>query len=211
MDGLTESDEMEGMVLIALVITGVGGLSEDTKVSLREEIAMCAVVEEIVVTSEVVWSKSLWVNMLSLIVEAVGLTGGTNSVVIVTVGRVEPTEGIDVVKSLANVEGWDRVTLVSSKNTIVVLGEVTAEILTGSENVCVSSWGVTKAWVEAVCGDKIPADKDAAVLCEELVEKVTPIVFIVEELGSSGSAWVLAELGDEAELPLDFSEVQSTV
>jgi hypothetical protein len=43
------------------------------------------------------------------------------------------------------------------------------------------------------------------------VEKVTPIVFIVEELGSSGSAWVLAELGDEAELPLDFSEVQSTV
>jgi hypothetical protein len=43
--------------------------------------------------------------MLSLIVEAVGLTGGTNSVVIVTVGRVEPTEGIDVVKSLANVEG----------------------------------------------------------------------------------------------------------
>ena len=54
MDGLTESDEMEGTVLIALVITGVGGLSEDTKVSLREEIAMCAVVEEIVVTSEVV-------------------------------------------------------------------------------------------------------------------------------------------------------------
>lgn len=54
MDGLTKSAEMEGRVVVALVITGVEGLSEDTKVSLRKETAMSAVVEEIVVTSEVV-------------------------------------------------------------------------------------------------------------------------------------------------------------
>lgn len=36
---------------------------------------------------------------------AVGLTGGTAAVVIVPVGGGEPTEGIDVVTSLAKVEG----------------------------------------------------------------------------------------------------------
>lgn len=54
MDGLTKSAEMEARVLIALVITGVGGLSEGTKVSLREETAVSAVVEEISVNSEVI-------------------------------------------------------------------------------------------------------------------------------------------------------------
>lgn len=43
--------------------------------------------------------------MMSLVVEAVGLTDGNTAVVIVTVGRGDPTESIDVVKSLAKVEG----------------------------------------------------------------------------------------------------------
>lgn len=207
MDGFIELDEMEGMVFIVLVIIGVGGFSEDIKVFFREEIVMCVVVEEIVVIFEVVWSKFLWVNMLLLIVEVVGFIGGINFVVIVIVGRVELIEGIDVVKFLVNVEGWDRVILVLLKNIIVVLGEVIVEILIGSENVCVSSWGVIKVWVEVVCGDKILVDKDVVVFCEELVEKVIFIVFIVEEFGSLGSVWVFVELGDEVELFLDFFEV----
>lgn len=54
MDGLTKSSEMGESVVIALVITGVEGLSEGTKVSLREETAICAAEEEIAVIPEVV-------------------------------------------------------------------------------------------------------------------------------------------------------------
>lgn len=96
-DGLTESAEIGGRVVIALVITRVGGLSE--------EAAMGAVVEGTVVTPDVVRSESLWVGKISLAVEAIGLTGGTAAVVIVPVGRGEPTESVDVVTSLAKVEG----------------------------------------------------------------------------------------------------------
>lgn len=104
-DGLTESAELEGRVVLALVITGVGGLNEGTKVFFREETAMGAVVEGTVVTSEAVRSESLWVGKISLAVEAVGLTGGTTAAVSVPVGGGEPTESTGVVTSLAKVEG----------------------------------------------------------------------------------------------------------
>lgn len=50
-DGLTESAGKDGRVVIALVITGVGDLSEET--------AMGAVVEGTIVTPDVVRSESL--------------------------------------------------------------------------------------------------------------------------------------------------------
>lgn len=71
-DRVTVSDEMNGRVVSALVVIGVGGLSEGTGVSVREGTIVGVILTEVIsVASEVVRIESLWRDTESVIVEAV--------------------------------------------------------------------------------------------------------------------------------------------
>lgn len=68
-EGVTVSADGDRMVVSALVATGVGGLREGTRVSVREGTAVGVILTEIPVASEVVWMESLWEGTVPLVVE----------------------------------------------------------------------------------------------------------------------------------------------
>lgn len=122
--------------------------------------------------------------------------------------RVETPESIDVEEALDSVEGSDTVTLVSSDTNI----EVTAETLTGSENIWVIGTGVAEEWVAVGCGGKILADKDIAVLSVGIAAELLSSILVVEAPRGSGNVCVLPEVGYGVGFPSGgVSEVQSAV
>lgn len=133
--------------------------------------------------------------------------GSTDVVVTLADDRVETSESIDV-EDLANVEGLDMVTLVSLNTTIVV----TAEILTGSENIWVIGTRVAEEWLAVGCGSKTPADKDIAVLFVWIVAKLLSNIFVVEAPRGLGNVCAPPEPRDGVEFPSGgVSEVQCAV
>lgn len=81
----------------------------------------------------------------------------------------------------------------SSSDTTI---ELTAETLTGSDNIWVIGTGVAEKWVAVGCGGKILADKEIALLSVGIVAKLVLNILVVKAPRGSGNVCGLSEVED---------------